>query len=61
MVPTMMTGLQTLELPLTSAINVPPSPLGDKIVSGVGGLKTTVQGIRTVEVESIYKENKYIL
>ena len=36
-------------------------PLGDKIVSGVGGLKTTVQGIRTVDVESIHKENKYIL
>ena len=36
-------------------------PLGDKIVSGVGGLKTTVQGIRTVKVESIHKENKYIL
>ena len=36
-------------------------PLHDKIVSGVGGLKTTVQGIGTVEVESIHKENKYIL
>ena len=36
-------------------------PLGDKIVSGVGGLKTTVQGIGTVDVESIHKENKYIL
>ena len=36
-------------------------PLGDKIVPGVRGLKTTVKGIRTVEVESIHKENKYIL
>jgi hypothetical protein len=35
--------------------------LGGKIVSGVGGLKTTVQGTGTVEVESIHDGHKYLL
>jgi hypothetical protein len=35
--------------------------LGGKIVSGVGGLKTTVQGTGTVEVESIHEGHKYLL
>jgi hypothetical protein len=35
--------------------------LGDKIISGVGGLKTTVQGTGTVKVKSIHNGHKYLL
>jgi hypothetical protein len=34
--------------------------LGDKIVSGVGGLRTYAHGIGTVEVESIHNRQKYL-
>ena len=35
--------------------------LSDKTVSGVGGLRTTVEGTGTVEVESICNGQKYLL
>jgi hypothetical protein len=35
--------------------------LTDKVVSGVGGLKTAAEGIGTIEVESMYNGNKYLL